>query len=162
MRKIFQSSSSRETEKIGYDFAMQIVNKKPGDCALVIGLRGELGAGKTTFVQGFLKGLGIKKRSPSPTFIIFRRHVLPQKKVLTNSSATNFSDIYHMDAYRLKDEAALTALDFKKILADPTNILLVEWGEKIKKALPRKTLWLKFNHGKKEGERKIEVLSLSA
>ena len=46
-------------------------------------------------------------------------------------------------------------LDFKKIIADPTNVVLIEWAEKIKRSLPKNTLWIKFEHGQKENERTI-------
>jgi tRNA threonylcarbamoyladenosine biosynthesis protein TsaE len=161
MKKVLRSSSSRETAKFGRDFARRMLASQSGSKAgskansatnkraLVIALSGDLGAGKTTFIQGFLKGLGVKKRSPSPTFIIFRRHAIPKKRSQLS--------VYHMDAYRLKNAKTLGALDFKKILANPENILLIEWGEKIKKALPKETIWLTFSHGQKENQRKIEV-----
>jgi tRNA threonylcarbamoyladenosine biosynthesis protein TsaE len=115
--------------------------------ALVIALQGDLGAGKTTFTQGFARGLGIKRRMASPTFIIMRRFALPRSS----------GNIYHIDAYRLKKLDSLEVLGFKEILADPKNVILIEWPEKIKKILPRQTIWLKFQYGKKENERKITI-----
>jgi tRNA threonylcarbamoyladenosine biosynthesis protein TsaE len=115
-------------------------------------LKGNLGAGKTTFVQGFFRGLGLKKRAPSPTFIIVRRHSLPRglkKRKLTN--------VFHADAYRLKNAKHLAALGFKETLADPKNIVLIEWPERAKGILPMGTIWLTFKHGKRENERHIMI-----
>lgn len=154
--KIYQSFSSEETKKLGEKFAKKIVarpersaKKDHGAHALVFALTGELGAGKTTFVQGFFKGLGLKRRAPSPTFIIMRRHPLRRKK---------FKNIFHADAYRLKKAAHLAALGFKEILTDPKNIILVEWAERVKDIMPKNTTWLTFRHGKKENERRIVVI----
>jgi len=116
--------------------------------ALVFALTGDLGSGKTTFVQGFLRGLGVKKRTTSPTFIIFRRFAL---------SHLLFANLYHADAYRLKKAKDLSALGFKGILDDPKNIVLIEWAEKIKKILPKNTIWIKFSHGKGELDRIIKL-----
>lgn len=113
--------------------------------ALIIALTGDLGAGKTTFVQGFLKGLGAKGRAASPTFVIMRRHAIPGRK----------GGAYHIDAYRLKKPADLAALGFDGIAADPGNIILIEWAEKIRKILPRRAAWIRFRHGENPHERGI-------
>jgi tRNA threonylcarbamoyladenosine biosynthesis protein TsaE len=149
--KIYRSFSSEETKRFSEKLARQILNSKfqihGRKHALVFALQGELGAGKTTFVQGFFRGLGLKKGAPSPTFIIMRRTSLRNKK---------FKNVFHVDAYRLKKTENLTAIGFPDVLANPENIVLIEWAENIKKILPKKTTWLKFHHGKKESERKIE------
>jgi tRNA threonylcarbamoyladenosine biosynthesis protein TsaE len=119
--------------------------------ALVIALQGDLGAGKTTFVQGFLKGLGIKKRATSPTFIIMRRYKIPR------TLAVRRSHLHHMDAYRLRKPEDVSSLGFKEILADRQNIILIEWPENIKGALPRRTRRIQFKYGKKENERIIKI-----
>lgn len=128
------------------ELAKKILRRSPGKKALVIALSGELGAGKTTFTQGFFKGLGIKARAVSPTFIIFRRHKV---------SGGSFTHVYHMDAYRIKEKSELGPLGFKDILADPENILLVEWPENIEKALPKNTVWIKFSHTKEPSSREV-------
>jgi tRNA threonylcarbamoyladenosine biosynthesis protein TsaE len=145
----YHSFSSEGTKKFGEGLATKLLGHQSAfdpRGALVFALRGDLGAGKTTFVQGFLKGLGLKKRAPSPTFVIMRRHVLKHKK---------FSNIFHVDAYRLKNAEQLDALDFKAVLADPRNIVLVEWADRVRSALPARAIWLRFEHGKKENERAI-------
>lgn len=126
---------------------------------MVIVLSGELGAGKTTFVQGFLKGAGIRGRAPSPTFVIMRRYRIPRgaKKI-----GVPFSNVIHMDAYRLQPAAAknaahLTALQFDEIVGNPRNIVLIEWGERIKGAIPKGAFRVRFRYDKKEGERIVTI-----
>jgi tRNA threonylcarbamoyladenosine biosynthesis protein TsaE len=154
--KTYHTTSSEETKQLGEEFAAALfLEKSPAAvpprkiCATVIVLSGELGAGKTTFVQGFFKGAGIKRRALSPTFVLMRNYKLAPHKT--------FSHILHIDAYRLKNAEQLAPLGFDKTLADPKNLLLIEWGEQIKSALPKSTRWLRFHHGKQESERKITI-----
>jgi tRNA threonylcarbamoyl adenosine modification protein YjeE len=161
--KTYHAISSEETKRIGEKFARALLAKKSvakkslepqKTKAIVVVLSGELGAGKTTFVQGFFKGAGIKKRAQSPTFVIMRRYKFaPQKP---------FANIFHIDAYRLKSAEQLAPLAFEKIFADPKNLLLIEWGEQIKSALPKSAQWLQFRHGKKENERTITIKGMTA
>lgn len=98
----------------------------------VIALEGELGAGKTTFVQGFAKGLGIKEKIISPTFVLIRQHkILPAGRQV----------LYHIDLYRIEN---LNGLGLEEILKDPENIALIEWAEKIKDLLPKDTVKISF------------------
>lgn len=142
--KTVHSSSSKATQKFGEAFAEKILKKKNGP--IILALRGELGAGKTTFVQGFLRGIGLKKNAQSPTFIIMRRHRIKRGK---------FKNLFHIDAYRLKRAKQLAVLGFKEILIDPRNVILVEWPERIKKIMPKGTVWMSFKHGKQPHERII-------
>ncbi len=147
--RIFHSFSSEETRAFGREVAGKIVKSKSGrKGALIIALRGDLGAGKTTFVQGFFRGLGIKRNPISPTFIIMRRYKMPPGQ---------FRDIYHFDAYRLKKAEDAAALEVDHVLRNPKNIVLVEWPENVKGVLPARTMRLDFIHGKKESERVIRM-----
>ena len=148
--RTYQSLSSKETRSLGKDLALSFARKSTAGRkgAIVLGLRGDLGAGKTTFVQGFLEGLGSKKRALSPTFIIMRRHALRHEK---------FSNIFHIDAYRLKKAEDIAALELKDALANPKNIILIEWADRVKKLLPKGVVWLEFRHGKKKSERSIMI-----
>jgi tRNA threonylcarbamoyladenosine biosynthesis protein TsaE len=151
MKKL-ESSSSEQTKRFGNDLAKSLTHDtrdmRRGRGALIIALQGDLGAGKTTFTQGFGRGLGIKRKMASPTFILMRRFSINHLPI------TNF---YHIDAYRIKRPDSLEVLGLKEIFADPKNIVLIEWPEKIKKTLPKRTVWLKFQYGKKENERKIII-----
>ena len=133
--KQYITKNAKETQKIGGDFAKEIFKNGPQKTAVVFGLSGNLGGGKTTFLQGFAKGLGIKQKILSPTFVILKRFSLKTKQ---------FKNLYHIDAYRLKNHEDILALDFKNIISNPENIVAVEWPEKIKKALPKNTVLIKF------------------
>jgi tRNA threonylcarbamoyladenosine biosynthesis protein TsaE len=139
------SNSPSKTKELGRLFAKRILKEK-STRPVVVGLKGNLGSGKTTFIQGFAIGLGVRQKITSPTFVIFRHY--PLKK----SSRAHF---FHMDAYRIKKISELKHLKFDEIVSLPGSVTLIEWPEKIKKALPEKTQWLEFRHGKKENERTI-------
>ena len=117
--KKYLTTSFKQTQKIGENFAKEILKMQTKTGAVVLGLQGNLGGGKTTFLQGFAKGLGIKEKILSPTYVILKR----------------FKNFYHIDCYRLKNEKDILELDFKSILSDPKNIVAIEWPEKIKKVL---------------------------
>jgi tRNA threonylcarbamoyladenosine biosynthesis protein TsaE len=152
--KTYQTSSSEETKHLGEKFAADLLARRGRGAAVVI-LSGELGAGKTTFVQGLLRGAGIRGRAPSPTFVIMRHYRIPR-------STAPFSNIIHMDAYRLKltttkKAAHLAALEFDEIVGNPKNILLIEWGERIKSAIPKDARHVRFRYDKEEGQRTITI-----
>lgn len=109
----------------------------------VIALTGELGAGKTTFVQGFAKGLGIKDSIISPTFVLIRQHEIPDSKKM----------LYHIDLYRLEN---FSNLGLPEILSNLENIVLIEWAEKIKTLLPTKTIYISFE-SLADNKRKITI-----
>jgi tRNA threonylcarbamoyladenosine biosynthesis protein TsaE len=135
--EIYRSFSSDETKKLGYDIARGLKREKK--CATVFALEGDLGAGKTTFVQGFLKGLGSKKRVTSPTFILMRRHALRSGH---DGVTKKFKNVFHIDAYRLKNPEHVAALTLDVILNEPNNILLIEWPEQAKEFLPKNVTWI--------------------
>lgn len=136
---------------MGYDVARTLKREKK--CATVFALQGDLGAGKTTFVQGFLRGLGSKKRATSPTFVLMRRHALRAERV----GGAKFKNVFHIDAYRLKKPEHVAALTLDVILDEPGNIILIEWPEQAKKFLPKNMTWIKFKHGEKENERTVII-----
>ncbi len=146
----YRTFSSEETKKVGYDIARALaggaaaVKKR----ASAFALQGDLGAGKTTFVQGFLKGLGSKKRVTSPTFILMRRHKIQGRKI---------KNVFHIDAYRLKKPEHLAALELDVILNGPHNVVLIEWPEQAKRFLPKDAVRLQFKYGRKENERTIVI-----
>ncbi len=144
----FLSKSSKETQKLAENLAKKSTKKflqKEG--SLVIGLEGELGAGKTTFVKGFAKGLGVKNKISSPTFVLMKNYKL---------KTTNYKLLYHIDAYRLKDHKDLNQLGAKEILNSPENIVLIEWSDRVKKILPKNYLKIHIDHID-VGTRKISI-----
>jgi len=142
------TNNASQTKKIGESLAKKILNKKKKEKkAQVLTLQGELGGGKTTFLQGFAKGLGIKERILSPTFVIFKRFRLLNQ---------NFKFFYHIDCYRIKKEREILSLGFKKIISNPQNIVAVEWANHIKNILPKGVISIDFNFRDKN-KRKIII-----
>lgn len=129
------TTSIKQTQKLGEDIAKGILKLPARKTATVLGLHGNLGGGKTTFLQGFAKGLKIKEKILSPTFVIQKRFIINDK---------NFKNFYHIDCYRLKDHKDILELEFKKIVEDPENIIAVEWPGKIKKVLPKGVININF------------------
>ncbi len=122
--------------------------KKKIKGALVLALVGELGAGKTAFVQGFLRALGVRQKITSPTFVLMKKY--PLRRGI-------FRAAYHIDCYRLKSARELSSLNFQEILKDASGIILIEWAEKIKKVLPKSAVWLEFSHGAAATERTVQI-----
>jgi tRNA threonylcarbamoyl adenosine modification protein YjeE len=141
------TNNRSQTERIGGSFAKSILKRYPAKRAIVFGLEGDLGGGKTTFLQGFAKGLGIREKILSPTFILMRR------MEIKNSCFENF---YHLDCYRVEGPKDILSLSFKRIIANPRNIVAIEWADRIKKILPRGYVRLRFEFIDKN-KRKITV-----
>jgi len=99
----------------------------------VVALSGDLGAGKTCFVQGVAEALGVKERVTSPTFVIVREHqgIVP---------------ILHMDVYRLKNLQELTDLGYEEML-DPGSVMFIEWGDALGPLLPDEYLEIEIKGG---------------
>ncbi|MDO8474095.1 MAG: tRNA (adenosine(37)-N6)-threonylcarbamoyltransferase complex ATPase subunit type 1 TsaE [bacterium] len=149
MRKSIISSSLRQTKNIAKALAETLLEVQSVKGARVLALAGELGSGKTAFVQGFAKGLGIKERILSPTFIIMKGFKIP-KALKTKNYKLKTRYLYHIDCYRLDNPAKeLLHLGFKKIIADSRAIVAIEWADRIRKILPKDTLWIQFGHGGK-------------
>ena len=121
------------------DFLAAITHARLAEGAVVVGLSGDLGAGKTTFSQAVARALGITETVTSPTFVI--------EKIYTIQPAKNgFSRLVHIDAYRLESPTELTKLGFASILADSRNLLLIEWPERLSTLLPSSATTLFFCH----------------
>lgn len=120
--KKFITENSIQTKKLGEMLAQEIKGGK------IICLSGDLGAGKTTFTQGLLKGLKIKGPYTSPTFVIMKKY----KK-----------HIFHFDAYRVNAKDILN-IGWEEIVADKNNVIIIEWAGRIKKIIPARALWIKF------------------
>lgn len=120
------------------DFAKEVLSvlKNHTDrTAVVLALSGDLGAGKTTFVQALGRCLGITETITSPTFTIMKGY---------ETTDATFTHLVHMDAYRIEDEEELKPLRFTDILTTPNTLLCVEWASLIKGALPEGTIHLAF------------------
>jgi tRNA threonylcarbamoyladenosine biosynthesis protein TsaE len=93
----------------------------------VVILRGELGAGKTTLVKGWVEALkaGTADQVTSPTFTLVHEYVGPKTKV------------YHLDLYRLETERELATLGIEEMASEPNSVMLLEWGEKFPSIIVR-------------------------
>ncbi len=103
------------------------VGLKPRERATVLALNGNLGAGKTTFTQTLARELGITETVTSPTFVIQKRY---------KTAAGPFAQLIHIDAYRLDSADELRALDWDVLVADPANIICLEWPERVAEIVP--------------------------
>ena len=131
-------------------FAAGIAKKaRPGQ---VLALVGDLGSGKTTFVKGFAKALGVKESIQSPTFILMRPYNYKKTKKQKNKKI-----FLHVDAYRVSSADELMDIGINEYL-DSVAIVAIEWADKIKKILPPgRTVWIKFKLGDSPNERIVEV-----
>jgi len=120
------AKNAEETKSLGQELAASLTGDQGQGKPHIICLYGELGSGKTTFIQGVAKGLGLSSRLLSPTFIIVRHYIIPQKNI-------NF---YHCDLYRLYKQSELNTLGLSEIFSDPTAIIFIEWAERLGKLLP--------------------------
>ncbi len=145
MDKEFVTKSPKETAAVAKSLAKDIINNLDEGPA-VIGLVGNLGAGKTTFIKSFIGSLGVKKRITSPTFVVVRSYRIPARRGLNR--------VFHVDAYRVNSED-LVRLGVSKAIKTPGNIVVVEWADKVKSILPKDTIWVMFMYGEKESERNI-------
>ncbi len=138
--------SVRAMHKLASLYAASLVPSKKNQ-ATIVALSGTLGSGKTTFVQGCFKALGVRRRATSPTFILMRRSRVRRGQ---------FRWVYHIDAYRLTRAGDVRALEISEALKDPHSLFFVEWPERIAQLLPRGRR-VRFAHGRTEGERTVRL-----
>ncbi len=142
----FTTTSPQETARIGQELGNWVREKG----IHVVCLYGELGSGKTTFVQGFVKAFGITSRLLSPTFIIVRRYQL--------GKLNGF--LYHIDLYRVGGKKDLLGLGLPEILADPDSLVLVEWAEKLTGLLPKERIDVRFSVFE-DGKHHVSICKMS-
>jgi tRNA threonylcarbamoyladenosine biosynthesis protein TsaE len=143
----YTTHNTTETQQVAYDFVSRLNPKK--DSATVVGLSGDLGAGKTTFTQCVAQELGITETVVSPTFVIEKIYELENQK---------FTHLIHIDAYRLEHSDELVRLGWREVIADPQNLVLIEWPERVADIMPEH-ISIQFTHVS-EGVREIEVKGL--
>lgn len=147
----FSTQSPQETQRLGEKIGTSLIENNPDFAGKrIFALTGELGSGKTTFVQGLARGLGIEGRINSPTFILVRTYKLTGKKWQT---------FYHVDLYRLEEnfQKEFDNLGISDIWADERSIIVIEWAEKARDLIPKEAVWIKFLGGS-ENQRKIEII----
>ena len=129
---------NRATARMGEDAAAGPAG------ATVVELVGDVGAGKTTFVRGLAKGLGIKEPVTSPSFTISKSYALPTG-----------GRLIHYDFYRLQDPGLMSE-DLTENLESPNNIIVIEWGESISDLLPNNHTIIKIDYNE-DGSRNISI-----
>lgn len=127
------SESLKDTEETAKSFLEKL--SPTGNQATVVVLSGNLGSGKTTFVQSVGKLLGISTTMTSPTFVLIKTH---------NLQHPNFNSLTHIDAYRLKSAEELKKLGWAEISADPKNLIFIEWPENVAGVIPEKATKISF------------------
>lgn len=137
---IFKSNSETETKEFARKFASKL-NK--GD---VLVLSGDLGSGKTKFTEGFLSYFGLENEISSPTFTI------------VNEYHKDDINIYHFDVYRLEDSSEFYAIGGDEYFEK--GICIIEWGELIEDALPKKYIKIDFSRSQENEDERILNIKL--
>lgn len=130
---VHRTASLSETHTLAKTFISDLV-PSPSH-ATVLALHGNLGAGKTAFMQGVAQALGVEDSITSPTFVLEKIYLLAGQK---------FERLVHIDAYRLEGASELKELGWAELVKDPKNLIAVEWAELVEAGLPEDTKHLRF------------------
>lgn len=133
--------------------ATDLVERQTTEGAILLALSGDLGAGKTTFTKYLAKELGIDENLSSPTFVIMKKYLIKDKKLAQIDSEKNnsekplkkFSNLIHIDAYRIANGLELEKLGFKKLM-ETSSLICLEWPEIVADILPSSYISIKFEH----------------
>jgi len=139
MELILRAETAAATREIGATVAALLA---PAD---VVVLTGELGAGKTTLVQGVARGLGAEEHVASPTFTLVREYV------------TGRLPVAHVDVYRLERMQDVVDLALDELTADDA-VLLIEWGDAVEEVLPGDRLRIELTTADPDGEERRVVV----
>lgn len=141
---LITTHSEEDNLEVAKNFLEKI---SPKNVAVVVGLYGNLGAGKTAFTKAVAKNLGVEDTITSPTFVIEKIYELTGQK---------FKHLIHIDAYRLEKEHELVSLGWHDITADPENLIFIEWPERVEGIMPEHIKIL-FDTLEDSNSRKIEI-----
>jgi tRNA threonylcarbamoyladenosine biosynthesis protein TsaE len=130
------SKSEKETAEI----AASIIEKYPD--IRIFGLIGDLGSGKTAFVRGVAKKLGVKQNITSPTFVIMKIYEALDRQLV------------HIDAYRLSSQEDLFSIGFEDLVSNSNSLIFIEWPERVFKTIPKNMRLINFSY-LDENSRKI-------
>jgi tRNA threonylcarbamoyladenosine biosynthesis protein TsaE len=139
LREGIRTTTALETQTLGFELARAL----PAEATLA--LHGDLGVGKTTFVQGLARGFGIQTSVTSPTFTLFHLY-----------RGENATTLIHFDAYRLESAQQIDSLMLEDFLIKP-YCLAVEWPERIAEWLPPETIHLRLGI-ESEAVHRIELM----
>jgi tRNA threonylcarbamoyladenosine biosynthesis protein TsaE len=151
------TNTAAETEALAKKLLPEILNKK------VIQLSGNLGSGKTTFVKGLAKALGIEKIIKSPTYTYLQKYSIEAGswKLEENAQASSFelpASLYHFDLYRLPEsssepERTAASIGLTEAVEDPQGLILIEWPERLPLEIPS----LRLHFEKLENSHQINI-----
>ena len=133
--KVVVCRNLEELQSFSKVFVRELTAGTRGTVSRVVGLSGDLGAGKTTFSKAVAEVLGVGEVVSSPTFAI-------QKQYKTQNAV--FEEFVHIDAYRIEDIKEVETLRFAELFSKPKTLVFIEWPEKIAEVLPRETIVLSF------------------
>lgn len=135
---LFASRSARETKRLAAVLLRRphARHRRP----LIFALAGDLGSGKTTFVQGLAAALGVREPVRSPTFVLMKWYRLPR------AAPNGFRHFVHVDAYRMERPAEARHLGLAEAFRDRDAVVAIEWAERIRKLIPPHAMWVRFRH----------------
>jgi tRNA threonylcarbamoyladenosine biosynthesis protein TsaE len=138
------SQNLEETHALAKNFLQKLgggSDPPPADSlpehAMIVALYGDLGSGKTSFVQGVAKALGVEKTVISPTFVIERVYPLVGQ---------TWENLVHIDCYRFENKSEADSINLHEVMEDPRNLIFIEWAEKIEDKLPPNISKIYFKH----------------
>lgn len=122
-----------DTKQIAFKVAQDLLLiRDHGESGILVCLWGDVGAGKTTFVQGLAEQLGVEEVVNSPTFLVMKKYLL--------TKSWDGYNLFHFDCYRVNMLEDVLNLGWREILSDKRNIIFVEWPDKILNLLPAKKI----------------------
>lgn len=133
----YVTKSAVETATFAKKWVEGLVPEEISGSATIIALNGNLGSGKTTFTQAVARELGVVEQVTSPTFVIQKVYEIKNEEFLAKKMP--LTRLVHIDAYRLEDASELETIGFLAIAADPKNLILIEWPERVAELLPKNT-----------------------
>lgn len=144
MEEVYLTNSSDQTQEVAEKSVKGIKTR-------ILALYGELGSGKTTFIQGLARGLGVAKRIISPTFVIIRHYKVGIRNPVRGEARQRRQELgirnfYHIDLYRIEDNKEIEGLGLEEIINDPQNLVAIEWAEKMKNSLPKDRIDIYFEY----------------
>ena len=138
----YVTHTEAETARLGEDLSLSLA---AGD---VVACYGDLGSGKTRFIQGVCRGLGVREHVASPTFTI------------VNEYAALRGPVFHFDFYRIRTTAEILDIGFEEYLAG-SGICLIEWAEKAEELLPPRRVEVRLELGADENTRMVAITTFS-
>ncbi len=140
------SNNTKDTAEIAQSLCAELLSDS-SDNPVVLCLSGNLGAGKTAFTKEIARHLGVREKVDSPTFVLMKKYPIKTK---------GKKYLYHLDAYRLKNEKELLDLGWNEIVSSPENMVVLEWPENVSGAMPKYARYIAINL-QEDGSRIFEL-----